>query len=209
MKKALLLLLLACAVSGNLSAQRHFDFGLKREYKSDTLRMDGYTYIADTLKNRVVYLFNASNHLGRPELTDKYGGRIEDMRDYIQLTGEHYQQIHDIIIESLSMEQLKSIEGQLLILEIDLCPENGEVTDVFFSFYLVRNQPFCHIPIEVYRNIEVRLKNELQVAITEKGKELDYCWISLSIKPRLPKTNTLPDSPLPRPGDNSLSTEIP
>ena len=52
-------------LSQTIYAQREYDFFNPENYTSDTLRMDGYAYVCDTLLGKNICIYNIDNHPGR------------------------------------------------------------------------------------------------------------------------------------------------
>ncbi len=48
----------------------------------------------------------------------------------------------------------------------------GKVIEVDFDF--LRDKGFCTIPLYVYRKIELELKKNIQVTLTDAGKKLNF-----------------------------------
>ena len=62
------------------------------------------------------------------------------------------------------------------IIFIDVSSSDGTVTDVYFSFST--NDYYAQIPPEVYREMELRFKNEIQVELTNEGRKVDHCSLA-------------------------------
>ena len=74
------LLLLQCTA---MSAQRDYEMFALEEYKSDTLYMENYTYVCDTISVfDFVNLYNIQNHPGRGDVKYKTGEPLLDLFGY-------------------------------------------------------------------------------------------------------------------------------
>lgn len=178
MKRILIIIFLAmCATP--LLAQRHYASFASRDYKSDTIRMDNYTYISDTINRYKLEIFNAENHLGRPDLVDSNGELLEDLSEYMTFSREQRVKLLAILDEILTDELLAATGRSVLLVNMDFSTDDGSVTDVFFKTALIGDCPYSRIPVEIYRAIELRIKSEISAEISEKGKLLPYCDITI------------------------------
>ncbi|MCG0885682.1 hypothetical protein IMAU10574_03093 [Lactiplantibacillus plantarum] len=73
-----------------------------------------------------------------------------------------------------------------------LSPDTGKVIEVYFNFTTFN--PYARVPLYVYREIEVKLKEQIQYKPGEVGKQLNHIMLSWMQKPK----GRLP--PLPPPG---------
>ena len=62
-----------------------------------------------------------------------------------------------------------------------LDPETGKVAEVRFNFATF--SPYAKVPLSVYRNIEVQLKENISYTPTTVGKQLNYIMLSWSQTP--------------------------
>ena len=79
-----------------------------------------------------------------------------------------------------------------LMITMLLSPNTGEVMEVNFNFFTF--EPYAKVPLHVYREIEVKLKEQIQFKPIEEGKQLNYIMLAWMQKPQ----GKLP--PLPPPG---------
>ena len=152
---------------------------------SDTIRMDGYTYVCDTIGDIRINLFNAENHIGRGEVAYKDGTPIpyeqllNDDVDAIVITEELDRLMRSIVDEAFSPEQASTFVGPWrLSIILNISSSTGCITDVYFEYINLSN--YTNIPISVYRDIELRLKEEVKFEVTEYGEKLTYCFLSWS-----------------------------
>ena len=59
---------------------------------------------------------------------------------------------------------------------LNISSADGTITDVYFEFD--KDQHYAQIPIDVFRDIELRLKNEVIFELTEEGRKMNYCFLS-------------------------------
>ena len=80
---------------------------------------------------------------------------------------------------NLMERQLKSYEKLNVVMYLN--PQTGKVAEV--SFWFISSDPFSTIPISTYRDIEMKLKNQISYKPSEIGKQLNFIMLSLMHKP--------------------------
>lgn len=175
--------LLICGIPGQSFAQRYYShFTTEKDYRSDTLRMGDYTYISDTLKRSKVILRNIEDHPGRGEVCYADGTPLEpEIESDLHMRSVHINsdidtRLKSIVDDAFSKEQAENLNGQKMRIELNIAPIDGQITDVYFNYITISE--YVDIPIEVYRNMEVRFKNEVHFTPTELGSKLNYCLLS-------------------------------
>ena len=171
-------------VSANVSfAQRlHTPNYSDSDYITDTLRMNNYTYICDTLKHARITLRNIEDHPGRDEVCYADGTPLEEELatslhlDAVVMTIGIDTHLQNIVNDAFSQEQAECLGGRLLHLVLNISSSSGEITDVYFNF--PASTGYADIPVEVYRSMEVRFKNEICFELTDLGRKLNYCLLS-------------------------------
>ena len=182
----ILLLCIICSIEGCF-AQRDPAYSHLR-LVSDTLRMDGYTYVCDTIGSTRVNLYNAENHPGRDEIAYKDGTNVSfekllnDDIDAIVITDELDKLMWSIVDEAFTKEQATTFGKWQLSITLNISSTTGYITDVYFEYINISN--YAKVPVEVYRGIEQRLKNEVQFVLTDEGKRLTYCFLGWSQIPK-------------------------
>ena len=184
MKRILLILLIFCPIS-NVFAQRDYSIFTPADFRSDTLHMDGYSYVCDTLRGFRVYLFNLESNGVDIKNTYKDGTPLPlnpwDMKDRVVIDENIATKTLDILNDSFSNEQRGFINGDRLDIVVNVSSNTGEITDVYFSFSA--KSKYTVIPVSVFRNMETRLKNEVVFELTEEGRSLTFCSIMWWEKP--------------------------
>ena len=184
MKRILLILLIFCPIS-NVFAQRDYSIFTPADFRSDTLHMDGYSYVCDTLRGFRVYLFNLESNGVDIKNTYKDGTPLPlnpwDMKDQVVIDENIATKTLDILNDSFSNEQRGFINGDRLDIVVNVSSNTGEITDVYFSFSA--KSKYTVIPVSVFRNMETRLKNEVVFELTEEGRSLTFCSIMWWEKP--------------------------
>ena len=179
-----MILLIFCPIS-NVFAQRDYSIFTPADFRSDTLHMDGYSYVCDTLRGFRVYLFNLESNGVDIKNTYKDGTPLPlnpwDMKDQVVIDENIATKTLDILNDSFSNEQRGFINGDRLDIVVNVSSNTGEITDVYFSFSA--KSKYTVIPVSVFRNMEMRLKNEVVFELTEEGRSLTFCSIMWWEKP--------------------------
>ena len=179
-----MILLIFCPIS-NVFAQRDYSIFTPADFRSDTLHMDGYSYVCDTLRGFRVYLFNLESNGVDIKNTYKDGTPLPlnpwDMKDQVVIDENIATKTLDILNDSFSNEQRGFINGDRLDIVVNVSSNTGEITDVYFSFSA--KSKYTVIPVSVFRNMETRLKNEVVFELTEEGRSLTFCSIMWWEKP--------------------------
>ena len=150
--------------------------------------MEGYSYVCDSIGSTRINLYNAENHLGREEIAYKDGTDIpletllHDDIDAVVLTSELNKLMWSIVDDAFTKEQAASFGKWRLGITLNISSTTGRITDVYFEY--VNLSDYTKIPVDVYRNIELRLKNEVVFTLTEEGKRLTYCYLGWSQIPK-------------------------
>ncbi|WP_195527838.1 DUF5043 domain-containing protein, partial [Bacteroides faecis] len=72
------------------------------------------------------------------------------------------------------------VKGSKFVLSMYINPDTGKIDEVAFEFFSIGS--YATIPISVYRNIELGIKQKLSFKPTTEGKKLNYIlyWIDVS-----------------------------
>ena len=173
---------IVCSIGGCFAQRRNTPNRTASDYTTDTLRMGDYTYICDTLKHIHITLRNLEDHPGRDEVCYADGTPLEEALAFslyletIVMTSGIDTHIQQIVNDAFSQEQVESLEGRKLRIELNISSSSGEITDVYFNFPAYTG--YADIPVEVYRSMEVRFKNEICFELTDLGRKLNYCLLS-------------------------------
>ena len=164
-------------------AQREYHNGRRTssDYKSDTLYMENYAYIADTLAGVRISLYNLQNHPGRGEIAYADGSQLDttqypwNLPDFYMVSDATLDYMQSVVDNAFSVQQADSLDGREMRIVLNLSSVDGHVTDVYFnfpSFYY-----YTKIPVSVFREIEVKLK-QLIFELTDEGRRLTHCHLS-------------------------------
>ena len=158
------------------------------DIKSDTLYMGDYAYVCDTLMNLGIYYYNLDNHPGRGDVRYKTGEPrhleeiLADKVKHVVISDAIHELMHSIVDNAFSKEQAALLEGKKFSIVLNISSSDGTITDVYFKCWATDG--YKSVPIEVFREIEVRLKNEVQFTLTEEGKKMNYCFLAWSQCPK-------------------------
>lgn len=184
MSLKILLIFIFSSLSVSTYAQRDSVAYANLRIVSDTIRMNGYTYICDTIGSTHINLFNAENHPGRGEVSYKDGSQIpfeqliNDNIEAVVITDELDRRMWQIVDLAFTKEQASTFDKWHHNITLNISSEDGSITDVYFGYTNLSN--YSQIPIEVYRDIELQLKDEVKFELTEEGRKLNYCFLSWS-----------------------------
>ena len=197
MKQYLITITLLCTIY-SAYAQRDYSRYTPDDYTSDTLRMDGYTYVCDTLKHVQINLYNIENDTTVERWCYKDGtphrsGFTEDKEPPFILSQSTQQLMEYIIDEAFTRIQAELLNGKKLSILLDISSTDGTIQSVYFTFFIT--QKYIEIPIQVFRDIEIELKENIRFTLTEEGHKMKVCthfW-SQCPKGRIEVTPTIPD----------------
>ena len=210
--KLLTIVIVSILYSVTASAQRRpSSVFTQSDYTTDTLKMEGYAYVCDTLKHTLVTLRNIEDHPGREDLCYADGTPLENELalslhiDAFVITSSIKMHLREIVDDAFSHEQADGLEGDKLNIVFNISSNNGNVTDVYFNYPSFTE--YANIPIEVYRNMEVRFKNEICFELTELGRKLNYCLLSWTQCPS-GRVEALPEEETDEDDSETINTNI-
>lgn len=210
--KFLTIVIVSILCSVTTSAQRRPSMVFtESDYTTDTLKMEGYTYVCDTLKHALVTLRNIEDHPGREDLCYADGTPLENELalslhiDAFVITSSIKMHLRKIVDDAFSHEQADGLEGDKLNIVFNISSNNGNVTDVYFNYPSFTE--YANIPIEVYRNMEVRFKNEICFELTDLGRKLNYCLLSWRQCPE-GRAEALPEEETDEDDSETINTNI-
>lgn len=79
-----------------------------------------------------------------------------------------------IINNAFTLDQKLSVSDRRFSIAIYINSTTGRITDVKYTF--ARRGPFAQIPLSVFREIEVKLKEEIYFTLTEAGRKVNYVY---------------------------------
>ena len=155
---------------------------------SKTFYENGYTYRCDSSDSRRIELYNVSNKWIGETVSYKSTGETFVMPDEgIQLTTHaswlaNEKKVENIVNAVFTTAQKQTITDEELTIIMYINTETGKIDDVCFSF--LKDEPYAYIPVSVYRNIELALKENVQEVLTDEGRKLNFIYWWTTVIPK-------------------------
>ena len=157
-----------------------FTVGLFAQNKSTVTTIiegDGYTYIKNIRKSRLVDLYNQENKYTNVPLVYKETGERPpfDLREK-RVEDDNWTSLHSelIVNRAFTNEQKQIVRGHKLGVAIYIDSTTGKVVETEFTF--PEMTPMAEIPLSVFRKIELDMKNEIYFTLTDVGKMYNYVF---------------------------------
>ncbi len=181
--------------------------------------LDDCTYIRETVDECSVYLYKEGSRPRKEKPTYLDGTDVPaevyfTQKGRFSITPDIAQArlMKKIVDDSFSSDQADLLEGINMFISLRASSTTGEITDVYFHF--AKSTYYENIPIEVFRSIEKRMKNELYFDITDFGRRLTYSSCGWAQCPRgkedcgltIEGVATLPNNTLHNPLNGEIST---
>ena len=145
----------------------------------ENIVLDDCVYIRETVDECSVYLYKEGSRSRKEKPTYLDGTQVPTEIYFTQagrfsITPDIAQArlMKEIVDNAFSTNQADSLKGINMFISLRASSTTGEITDVYFHF--VQSTYYENIPIEVFRSIEKRMKNELHFNITDFGRKLTY-----------------------------------
>lgn len=152
-----------------LSAQtRYYD-------KTKTFNENGYTYQCDVPSYKMVTLYNKANKLTYVDMVYKDTGKMPPMNVFFPRFEDDdwtKPKCHSIVNNAFSTAEKQRLKGAELGIMMYLDSQTGKVIEVGFNF--TTTNPFATIPVSVYRQIELELKQNIWFVPTAEGRRFNY-----------------------------------
>jgi hypothetical protein len=157
-----------------------------------TITQSGYTYKYRNLKlaggivlSDHVELYNATNSFLDVEWVYKDGAPLpllpeDNTNTDFTDSSQSVRETIDMIKSCFSTYQKTLLRGKSMGITVRLDPSSGKIADVYFDFF--RDSPFVNIPVETYRSVELALKQNLTITVTDEGRRLNYIELYWSQK---------------------------
>ena len=157
--------------------------------KDTTFVEDGYTYQCDVIEAaKFVTLYNKENKWTNVRHVYKstgkmYGfdGKSPSIKTFIE-DSRMMNKAYSIIDNAFTRSTASLFGNRKFNIIMRLDSETGKVIDVEFNF--TSFSIYARVPITIYRDIEVKLKEEISFTTTAVGKQLNYVLIGWSQFPR-------------------------
>jgi hypothetical protein len=148
----------------------------------------GYIYQCDSSDSRRIELYNVSNKWIGETVSYKSTGETFVMPDEgIQLTTHaswlaNEEKVKNIVNAAFTAAQKQTITDEELYIVMYINTETGKIDDVYFDFSNIG--PYAYIPVSVYRNIELAIKENVQEVLTDEGRKLNFIYWWTTVVPK-------------------------
>lgn len=145
---------------------------------------EGYAYQCD-IKFGDVVLYNKANKWTGIEQKHKATGEIFKPENTVTTYEswleyrKKFPRIMKTALSDIDEDLQRNIRGQLF-LDLFINTETGRVDDIVFYFF--RKSGLVYIPISVFRQLELSIKETCRFTITEEGKRVNYAYLWDSFK---------------------------
>jgi hypothetical protein len=151
---------------------------------SGTITKSNYTYKYRNKKRGDfeiedrVELYNAANSFVDVEWKYKDGTPVpfineeKDQPPVFTDSSQSVRETLDMVAGCFTDRQREMLSGSSVFITVLFSSSTGVIKDVYFDFF--RNGPFKSIPVETYRSVELALKQNLKLYVTEEGEKLNY-----------------------------------
>ena len=156
--------------------------------ETKTFNESNYTYKAEVSSHGYVKLYNTANLWMNTESVYKDTGTIFNMPDYgIDLFDDDSwldskKQVANVVNSSFSNAEKQRIQDVYFFIIMHINSTTGYIDDVYFEFD--NTEPYATIPVSVYRNIELEIKEKVRFTLTNEGKKLNYIYYWNDIVPK-------------------------
>ena len=155
---------------------------------SKTFYENGYTYRCDLNANKRLELYNVSNNwIGQYPSYKSTGERFVVPDAGIELRTRaswlaNEEKVKNIVNAAFTAAQKQTITDQDITLTMYINTDTGKIDDVCFRF--LNNEPYAYIPVSVYRNIELAIKENVQEVLTDEGRKLNFIYWWTTVVPK-------------------------
>lgn len=154
--------------------------------ESKTFTREDYTYQCDVTPYKLVTLYNKGNTLTYEEIVYKSTQKVFDIeywqKQNVVVDDEAMcKKVWYIVNDAFTREEARLFNNEELGFTLYIDSETGKVREVDFEFLSISS--YAQFPVEKYREIEMKLKTEIQFTPSENGKQLNYIMMSWRIEP--------------------------
>ena len=141
---------------------------------SGTVNGDGYVYYYEKVTPSLIGLYNSDSRFVGEEMTYDGSTKIpEGTLLYTSLSVTN-DEMMALVADQFTVEQKNILTGWKLIIKLKIDPKTGRVADVIFTFANISRCPFTRIPIDVYRRVELALKENMIFTPTAESRRMNY-----------------------------------
>lgn len=147
------------------------------------------TYKAEVHSWGIIDLYNVSNSWINKQQVYKGTNEIYVMSDVGEDLFDHAswqvgkENIQTILNNALSRDEKKMIGDKEIILTMYVNSTTGKIDDVCFTFFSKSSYRF--VPVSTYRKIELEIKQNIQMTLTDAGRKLNYIYWWTAVEPGL------------------------
>ena len=142
--------------------------------ESGVVEGDGYVYEYEHFLGKMIDLYNSDNRFVGEDMTYDGSTKIpEGTMLYTSLSVTNVEMMA-LVADQFSDEQKSILAKNKLLIKLRVDPQTGRVADVIFSFANVSIVPFTRIPIDVYRRVELALKENMIFTPTAESRRMNY-----------------------------------
>lgn len=153
-------------------------FGQANNIVTNTLQENGYAYTQKiNYDTSLVELYNSENvYVNTPLVYKSTGERppFELREKRVEDEAWSFDRTMAIINNAFTLDQKLSVSDRRFGIGIYINSTTGRISDVKYHF--IRRGPFMQIPLSVFREIEVKLKEEIYFTLTEAGRKVNYVY---------------------------------
>jgi hypothetical protein len=152
--------------------------------QTKTFVENDYTYQCNATPWGFVELYNKNNVLkGKFPAYRSNGETYIESEDGFHPVMEHdaykWAKGENIVYDAFTEQQKSACKGRRLYITCYINSETGKIDEVLFEFF--KTSGYVGIPVSVFRQIELKLKREIQYGITELGRKLDFIYFCFDI----------------------------
>lgn len=174
----------------NAVAQQDSSWEVNHYKETKTFVEDGYTYQCD-VTHAYVTLYNKENKWIYKDQIDKRTGEkyMVDLETAPSIGDHATQKLKDILNNAFSREEAQRFADDSFIIILYINPTTGNVDEIRYNFFTF--DACAKIPISYYRDIEVKVKEQIHADVAEETKYLNYILAGGAYAPtgRLPSIN--------------------
>ena len=143
----------------------------------------GYKYKCNVSSSKNVVLYNIENELTGKSPKYRTSGEIFvypegsgiELCEYNRVTETKIRNIVNSSFSGITITQPQnSAQRKTFNITFYINSGTGKVDELEFDF--VNFGPYAKVPVEVFRQIELDIKQNIQFEVPDYGKELDFIW---------------------------------
>ena len=169
--------------------------------ESKTFKEEGYEYQCDVQHTILVTLYNKADNYSDDDVVYKATGEVfnegplitsADKLPVVEPATEMLSEAKAIVGSAFTVDEAKIFGNKEMIITIYIDSDKGDVIGVHFFFS--NRTGYASVPVSKYREIELKLKENIHFTPTELGRQLKVIMIGWSQRPT--GYIELPPSPL-------------